>query len=48
MLEACAAACKSCGDECDRHAARHEHCRVCAQACRVCEEACREAIASVH
>ena len=48
MLEACAAACKTCGDECDRHAARHEHCRVCAQACRVCEQACREAMTSLH
>lgn len=42
MLEACATACKSCGDECQRHAEHHEHCRVCAEACRRCEEACRE------
>jgi hypothetical protein len=42
LLEACAAACKSCGDECERHAQMHEHCRVCAEACRRCEQACRE------
>ena len=41
LLEACVAICKSCGDECKRHA-HHEHCRVCEQACRRCERACRE------
>jgi uncharacterized membrane protein len=41
LLEACAAICKSCGDECERHA-HHAHCRVCAEACRRCERACRE------
>jgi uncharacterized membrane protein len=41
LLEACAAICKSCGDECERHA-HHAHCRVCADACRRCERACRE------
>jgi hypothetical protein len=41
LLEACAAACKSCGDECERHAAMHQHCRVCAEACKRCEQACR-------
>ena len=42
LLEACSAACKSCGDECERHARHHEHCHVCEQACRRCEQACRE------
>jgi hypothetical protein len=42
LLEACVAICKSCGDECGRHAAMHEHCRVCEQACRRCEQACGE------
>jgi len=41
LLEACVAICKSCGDECERHA-HYEHCRVCEQACRRCERACRE------
>jgi hypothetical protein len=42
LLVACVATCQSCGDECARHAAHHEHCRVCEQACRRCEQACRE------
>jgi len=42
LLEACIATCKSCGDECDRHAQHHAHCRVCEEACRRCEQACRE------
>ncbi len=40
LLEACEAICKSCGDECERHA-HMPHCRVCAEACRRCELACR-------
>jgi uncharacterized protein DUF326 len=47
VLEACAAACRACGDECAGHAEMHEHCRVCAGACRRCETACRELIASL-
>ena len=42
MLEACAVACRACGDECLAHADMHEHCRVCAEACRRCERACHE------
>ena len=42
LLDVCAQACLSCGDECERHAGMHEHCRVCADACRVCERSCRE------
>lgn len=42
VLEACATACRSCGDECSTHGgAGMEHCRVCAGACRRCERACR-------
>jgi hypothetical protein len=41
LLEACMAVCKSCGDECQRHARHHQHCGVCEQACRRCEQACR-------
>jgi hypothetical protein len=42
LLEACIASCKSCGDECERHATMHAHCQVCEQACRRCEQACRQ------
>jgi hypothetical protein len=43
MIEACAEACRLCGDECRRHAKMHEHCRICAEACQRCEQACRAA-----
>ena len=42
LLHACIASCKSCGDECQRHAMMHAHCQVCEQACRRCEQACRQ------
>ena len=42
LLEACVVICTKCGDECERHARHHAHCRVCAEACRSCEQACRE------
>jgi uncharacterized protein DUF326 len=48
LLEACAVICKSCGDECERHAQIHEHCRACAEACRRCEQACRELLAATR
>jgi hypothetical protein len=48
LLEACAASCKSCGDECERHARTHEHCRFCAEACRRCERACRQLLEALN
>ena len=47
ILEACVVACASCGDECERHAGMHEHCRICAEACRACEAACRDLLAAI-
>jgi hypothetical protein len=41
-LDACALACKFCGDECLRHGERMSHCKVCAGACNTCEEQCRQ------
>jgi hypothetical protein len=46
-LEACVVACRACAEECDRHAAHHDHCRVCAEVCRRCEQACSELLASM-
>lgn len=46
-LEACIAACRACGDECEQHAGMHEHCRVCAEACRECEAACAELLSAI-
>ena len=48
QLEACITACRACGDECERHAEMHEHCRICAEACRACEAACAELAGSIH
>jgi hypothetical protein len=47
MIETCAEACRICAEECDKHAKRHEHCRICAEACRACERACRDAASSL-
>jgi hypothetical protein len=46
-IEASAAACRACGDECARHAAHHEHCRLCAEACRRCGKACDDLLATI-
>jgi uncharacterized membrane protein len=48
LLEACAAACRACGEECERHAGHHEHCRVCAEACRRCEQSCDALLRSIR
>ena len=47
LLEACIAACRTCGAECERHAHAHEHCGICAEACRRCEQACRQLLAAL-
>lgn len=44
MLDACVTSCRLCGAECQRHAGKHEHCRVCADVCRRCEAACQSAL----
>ena len=46
MLDVCAASCRLCGEECQRHA-RMEHCRICAEACKRCLQACEEAARSM-
>jgi hypothetical protein len=47
VLRACEEACALCGEECERHAGNHEHCRICAESCRRCQEACNNAAASI-
>jgi hypothetical protein len=39
--------CRACAVECERHAAHHDHCRVCAEVCRRCEQACGDLLASM-
>jgi hypothetical protein len=46
-LQACARACRLCGDECEGHAEHHEHCRICAEACRRCESACNNLLSAI-
>lgn len=40
QLDACAAACKACAEECEAHGDRMAHCRICAEACHACARAC--------
>jgi hypothetical protein len=46
MLEACEQACRLCAKECERHAGRMQHCRICGEACAACADACGEARSS--
>ena len=48
ILYLAALICRMCAGECERHAAHHEHCRVCAASCRACADACGEAIRSMR
>ena len=38
--QACEAACRRSAVECRKHAAMHEHCRICAEVCTACADAC--------
>ncbi len=40
QLHACILTCRTCADECERHASMHDHCRICAETCRHCQERC--------
>jgi hypothetical protein len=40
VLRACVLTCTSSAEECERHAAHHRHCALCAKACRACLHAC--------
>ena len=47
-LQACATACRVCGDECAQHAQHGmQHCAICADACRRCEQACTQLVAAL-
>ena len=50
QLQACIAACRACGDECENHARdmHMEHCAVCAAACRRCEQACQQLLGNMQ
>jgi hypothetical protein len=40
QLHTCVIACQLCSEECEHHASRHEHCRICMETCRHCQEQC--------
>ncbi|MEW6421212.1 MAG: four-helix bundle copper-binding protein [Deinococcota bacterium] len=49
QLQACVAACKACGDECEQHGRgmNMQHCAACAQSCRRCEQACQNLLGQI-
>jgi hypothetical protein len=47
FLDTCAAACRACAEECERHASTHAHCAACVEACRRCEETCEALLAAL-
>jgi uncharacterized membrane protein len=47
LLAACGAICRSCADECARHAQMHAHCRLCEGACRRGERACHDLLDAI-
>ena len=47
QLQACIAACRACGDECEQHAGHHKHCRICAEACRAGEQSCQALLEAI-
>ena len=48
QLTTCIAFCRACATECERHAAMHQHCAVCAKVCNDCVTACNEMLSSMR
>jgi hypothetical protein len=48
QLTTCIAFCRACAGECSRHADKHKHCQVCADACAHCAEACTQMLATLR
>jgi uncharacterized membrane protein len=48
VVSACLATVIACAEECERHAAHHLHCAICAEVCRQAEVACRDLLASLN
>lgn len=47
LLQACIAACRSCGEECGSHAPRMRHCSICSEQCRRCQQLCHDLLAAM-
>jgi hypothetical protein len=48
QVAACGQACRTCAEECRRHAALHDHCRICADACETWHEACEDMLKAMR
>lgn len=48
MATTCMLACRICAVMCERHATRHAHCQICAEACRESEQACLDLARSIE
>jgi hypothetical protein len=48
QLEACVIACRRSHETCSRHAAHHEHCRLCSEATRRAADACNQALEALR
>ncbi len=48
QLTTCIAFCRACANECARHADKHKHCKVCADACTNCAEACTQMLSTLR
>jgi hypothetical protein len=47
QVESCMLTCQICSDECEHHAGRMAHCRVCAECCRACDDACNRLLSEI-
>ena len=47
VVDACLTTIIACAEECERHAAHHKHCEICAKVCRKAEAACRDLLAAL-
>lgn len=48
QFEACRLACERSHAQCSRHAAHHEHCRICAEATSAAEQNCQEVLRALR
>lgn len=46
LVKLCAAVCRDCREECEKHAKHHGACRECMEACDECIEACEAVLAA--
>lgn len=47
VVDACLTTIIACAEECERHAAHHKHCEVCAEVCRRAEKACQDLLVAL-